>query len=377
VEEPDAAGEQIGGGFTLQRVGGDADVGGERIEMRRGAPDRAEQVAGKCGTQRQIIGRNPVLIGANAAVEALRHPLDLLPDTQIAGTHLAQGAVEIAEHRIEKRLSQRIRLRALRFETLKIQESMQADQLEPSVEGVGYAVSGIEDGLPRLFDDPSVSEFGSIAYGLSAAKQNHSARATPKVDSRRRPAEAVAAKGAGDLFASTRSRVTSINNLLFRRTMRDAPRFYFLAASVAAVVAVAACAPDVEQRGDLPTKAEIAQIHPGKTTKHQVIDILGSPSSVGVFDSDHWYYISKRTSQTGIFLPDTLDQQVYIVAFDKAGVVRAVEHKGLKDAENISPAPGATPAPGRELTFVEQIIGNIGRVGGNGGTSATSPGEEH
>jgi outer membrane protein assembly factor BamE (lipoprotein component of BamABCDE complex) len=164
--------------------------------------------------------------------------------------------------------------------------------------------------------------------------------------------------------------------LLFRRT-RHGARLSFVAATVSAVFALAACATDIEQRGDLPTQAEIAQIHPGQTTKDQVIKILGSPSSVGVFDPNAWYYISKRTSQTAVFLPDTLDQQVYVVAFDKAGVVHAVERKGLKDAENITPAPGATPAPGRELTFVEQVIGNLGRFSGGSGTaSATSPGEE-
>jgi outer membrane protein assembly factor BamE (lipoprotein component of BamABCDE complex) len=134
----------------------------------------------------------------------------------------------------------------------------------------------------------------------------------------------------------------------------------------AAALALAGCSPDVAQRGDLPTSEAIAQIHPGKTTKDQVVKILGSPSSVGVFDPNAWYYISKRTSQTAFFLPNTTDQQVYIVDFTKDGVVSAVDHKGLKDAENITPAPGATPAPGRELSFLEQIIGNLGRFSGTG-----------
>lgn len=137
--------------------------------------------------------------------------------------------------------------------------------------------------------------------------------------------------------------------------------------ALAAALALVACAPDVEEHGDLPTKSEIAQIHPGKTTKDEVVKILGSPSSVGVFDPNAWYYISDKTSQTAFFLPNTTDQEVYIVDFDKDGVVAAVGHKGLKDAENITPAPGATPAPGRELTFLEQIIGNLGRFGGSSG----------
>jgi outer membrane protein assembly factor BamE (lipoprotein component of BamABCDE complex) len=127
-----------------------------------------------------------------------------------------------------------------------------------------------------------------------------------------------------------------------------------------------ACAADVNLHGNLPTKDEIAEIHPGKTTKAQVTQILGSPSSVGVFDPNHWYYISKRTRRVAFFDPTTLDQEVYIVEFDKGGVVKAVEHKGMKDGENISPAPGETPAPGRHLTFLEQLIGNVGRFNTEG-----------
>ncbi len=130
---------------------------------------------------------------------------------------------------------------------------------------------------------------------------------------------------------------------------------------------IAACAPDIEQRGNLPTHDELAAIHPGTTTKDQVVKILGTPSSVGIFDNQSWYYISNRTKQVAFFLPDTLDQQVYVVNFNSKGVVEAVEHRGLKDAREITPAPGATPAPGRELTFLEQIIGNLGRFNGSSG----------
>jgi outer membrane protein assembly factor BamE (lipoprotein component of BamABCDE complex) len=166
-----------------------------------------------------------------------------------------------------------------------------------------------------------------------------------------------------------------VSSLAPARTMRIA-RLSYAAAAVTVVFSVACCSPDIEQRGDLPTRDQIAKIHPGKTTRDQVIDILGSPSSVGVFDPNTWYYISKRTSQTSFFLPRTTDQQVYIVDFNKDGVVAAVDHKGLKDAENIAPAPGATPAPGRELTFLEQVIGNLGRFSGSNSTGGASSGAE-
>jgi outer membrane protein assembly factor BamE (lipoprotein component of BamABCDE complex) len=137
----------------------------------------------------------------------------------------------------------------------------------------------------------------------------------------------------------------------------------------AAALALMACAPTVDNRGHLPAADRLAEIQPGKTTKEEVVRLLGTPSSTGIFDDKKWYYISKKTEQVAFFDKDVLDQQVYQINFDNQGVVKGVEHKDLKDAQAVEPAPGATPAPGRELTFIEQIIGNVGRFSGTPSTS--------
>ena len=69
-----------------------------------------------------------------------------------------------------------------------------------------------------------------------------------------------------------------------------------------------------------------------------------------------------------------MDQQVYVVHFDGNGVVAGVDRKELADGRDIEPVPGATPAPGRELTFLEQVLGNMGRF--NKSESASSGPEE-
>jgi hypothetical protein len=56
-----------------------------------------------------------------------------------------------------------------------------------------------------------------------------------------------------------------------------------------------------------------------------------------------------------------------VVAFNDDGVVRAVEHKTLQDGREVVPIARATPAPGRELTFLEQVLGNLGRFNSTGG----------
>lgn len=141
------------------------------------------------------------------------------------------------------------------------------------------------------------------------------------------------------------------------------------------MAAVATCSPFVEQRGNLPNPNKMSEIHAGTTTKDEVTKILGTPSSVSVFNNDKsWYYISRKTAQTAFFDPDVVDQQVYIVRFDDQGVVTAVDHKVLQDGKEITPVARATPAPGRELSFLEQLIGNLGKFNSSGSGSGGGTG---
>jgi len=112
---------------------------------------------------------------------------------------------------------------------------------------------------------------------------------------------------------------------MLRNTLRKIP---LCAALGLALVGsgLAACAPTVDQRGNLPEPDKLAGIRPGATTKDEVAKILGTPSSTAVFDNKTWYYISRRTKQVAFFDPDVVDQQVYIVNFDERGVVKAADH---------------------------------------------------
>jgi outer membrane protein assembly factor BamE (lipoprotein component of BamABCDE complex) len=160
---------------------------------------------------------------------------------------------------------------------------------------------------------------------------------------------------------------------MLRRALGKTPVATAIAGALLAT-GLGACVATVDKRGNLPEPDKLAQIQPGSTTREQVVKILGTPSSTGIFNDKSWYYISRRTKQVAFFDPDVLDQQVYVVNFDGKGVVNSVDHKDLKDGRDIEPAPGATPAPGRELTFVEQVLGNIGRF--NKRSSSSEGGSE-
>lgn len=141
-----------------------------------------------------------------------------------------------------------------------------------------------------------------------------------------------------------------------------------LALSVATVIVAtlaAGCSPTIDTRGNLPDPDNVLKIQPGIDTKNEVAQLLGSPSTTGTFNNDKWYYISTRTRSVAFLEPDIEDQQVLVVSFDKTGVVNDMKIIGLEDAKQITPSDRKTPTLGREITIMQQLLGNLGRFNRN------------
>jgi outer membrane protein assembly factor BamE (lipoprotein component of BamABCDE complex) len=147
------------------------------------------------------------------------------------------------------------------------------------------------------------------------------------------------------------------------------------ALAAAALLALAGCTNPVDQRGNLPDPDKLAQIKPGVTTKAAVTQLLGSPSSIAAFDDNTWYYISQRTRPVVFTNPKLLDQEVVAIDFDNNGIVLDLTRKTMADAEAITPNPNATPAPGREFSVIEQLLGNLGRFSGQPKGNGTASGK--
>ena len=58
-----------------------------------------------------------------------------------------------------------------------------------------------------------------------------------------------------------------------------------------------------------------------------------------------------------------MEQQAITVQFNEDGVVTLIKEEDPKIAKNIQPVSRRTPTYGRKTTFIEQIIGNVGRSG--------------
>ncbi|MGF1592946.1 MAG: outer membrane protein assembly factor BamE [Kiloniellaceae bacterium] len=126
-------------------------------------------------------------------------------------------------------------------------------------------------------------------------------------------------------------------------------------------LALSACGNEVQLRGNTPDPEDIAEIKAGVHSRQDVIDILGSPSTVSTFEERRWYYIGQKTQVIAFLKPEVLDRNVLIVTFDDTGLVAGTQSYGIADAQEVSPVARVTPTEGRDLTFLQQLFGNIGR----------------
>lgn len=128
-----------------------------------------------------------------------------------------------------------------------------------------------------------------------------------------------------------------------------------LLTGAALIATVGACSRPLETRGNLPTKTQMEEIRPGETTRAQVAERLGSPSSVAPFDENIWFYISKREDRYAILQRKTRDQTVIEMRFGSDGVLREMRHYGMEDGNNVRYVARTTPTHGSEPGVMQSL----------------------
>ncbi len=136
-----------------------------------------------------------------------------------------------------------------------------------------------------------------------------------------------------------------------------------------------ACAPTMAVNGFQAVDNKPADIKPGADSRSSVLSKLGSPSSSSTFDNKTWYYVSQTTEKYAYYLPHVQTRNVVAIAFDKDDKVASVKVTSLKDGYQIAYAGRETPTRGKDLNWLEQILGTIGRGGGLANANQNDPGQ--
>ena len=139
-------------------------------------------------------------------------------------------------------------------------------------------------------------------------------------------------------------------------------RTKLLIAAFSAVALTAACAPVIGQNGFQAIDAKPTDIVAGTDTKRTVLARLGTPSTTSTFERDNiWYYISQVTEKYTYNQAQVTQRSVTEITFNEAGQVAEVRTLGLDDGQRLAMNSRETPTRGRQLTILEQLLGNVGR----------------
>ncbi len=123
---------------------------------------------------------------------------------------------------------------------------------------------------------------------------------------------------------------------------------------------VGGCAPITQNHGYVPVEADIAAIQMGADTKESVYARLGEPTTKGVEGDSSWYYVSYTERRLAFLPPKIASREILAISFDARGRVAAVDRYGIEDGILIDLNTRETVTGGRKLTFLQQLIGNIG-----------------
>ena len=135
---------------------------------------------------------------------------------------------------------------------------------------------------------------------------------------------------------------------------------------ILALAFLSGCSPRIDSRGYNIETINAAQIKVGVDTQQTVQERLGSPSTVSVFSTlpqgQSWYYISKKTSTTSFYQPETIEQHLLVIDFNSQGIVQNVRRfEGEHQVEAIN---RKTETSGYESSLLRDIFGNFGRYSG-------------
>jgi outer membrane protein assembly factor BamE (lipoprotein component of BamABCDE complex) len=125
--------------------------------------------------------------------------------------------------------------------------------------------------------------------------------------------------------------------------------------------ALSACAPTLGRQGFQVQDVAPKDLKIGQDTKASVMEKLGSPSAVGTFDPNTWYYVSQATERYTYHKARVTSRDVTVISFDKDNdKLVKIDSLGLKDGRKLAYNTRITPTRGRQLTALEQLIGSVG-----------------
>ena len=115
-----------------------------------------------------------------------------------------------------------------------------------------------------------------------------------------------------------------------------------------------------EHHGKELTKEALNKLKINKSTKEEVLDILGTPSSISTFNNNIWYYISLKKKGVSILNPKITDQVVIEIRFKNEILVRLKKYTN-DELSSFKFNKQKTEVKGNESGVLKDFVRNLGR----------------
>ena len=119
------------------------------------------------------------------------------------------------------------------------------------------------------------------------------------------------------------------------------------------------------QVGDVPEDIRVKAVKVGKHNKDDVVRLLGSATSITLFEKESWLYIESKEQNRVFFPAKEIERKVIQITFNSNGIVEKVNTLSLEDGQEIALEKSITPVSGKDLSVVDELIGNFGRFPAN------------
>ncbi len=137
-------------------------------------------------------------------------------------------------------------------------------------------------------------------------------------------------------------------------------------AALALAISLSGCISQTLSRGYVVSDLALEQVPVG-ASREQVLIALGTPSTTAELGGEVFYYISQTHARPVRFVnPRIVDQRVLAVYFNEDEEVTQIANYGLQDGKVFDFVSRTTPTGGRDLSFVAQVLGAAGNLGGFG-----------
>jgi len=116
----------------------------------------------------------------------------------------------------------------------------------------------------------------------------------------------------------------------------------------------------VENHGQIYGKnLDLNELQIGKTTKNEIVELLGSPSTTSNFDNEQsWIYISSEFKKFVFLDGSNTDQKILILSFNQ-NTLKNKEILSKNDINSIQYEETITDSRGKKVNWIRQFFTNL------------------